>query len=311
MKKKIIFFIIILLLQFNPVLGSISNKIIVNIGTEIVTSYELKNKIRMILFLSGQELTQNNIDKAKKVSLTSLINYKIKKQEVKRNKINISKDKNVEQILRNLSNKYNTNEQGLIDIFKQNNLDFEAYLEEVKIEMAWQKLVYKLYINKINLNEDDINKEISKTLSLNKEIEDYELAEIEIEFDNEINKLNKIKVITDEIKKIGFENTALNYSIAPSASDKGKIGWISSASLSKTILKEIQTLKLGEISKPIIKSNSILIYKLLNSKKTNVSNINENELKRNIINREKNQLLNLYSSNHLSKLKNSVSIIFK
>ncbi len=177
--------------------------------------------------------------------------------------------------------------------------------------MAWQKLVYKLYINKINLNEDDINKEISKTLSLNKEIEDYELAEIEIEFDNEINKLNKIKVITDEIKKIGFENTALNYSIAPSASDKGKIGWISSASLSKTILKEIQTLKLGEISKPIIKSNSILIYKLLNSKKTNVSNINENELKRNIINREKNQLLNLYSSNHLSKLKNSVSIIFK
>ena len=311
MKKKIIFFIIILLSQFIPVLGSISNKIIVNVGTEIVTSYELKNKIKIILFLSDQELTQNNIDRAKKASLTSLINYKIKKQEVKRNKINVSKDKNVEQILRNLSDEYNTNEQGLIDIFKQNNLDFEAYLEEVKIEMAWQKLVYRLYINKINLNEDDINKEISKTLSLNKEIENYELAEIEIEFDNEINKLNKIKVITDKIKKIGFENTALNYSIAPSAPDKGKIGWISSTSLSKNILKEIQTLKLGEVSEPIIKSNSILIYKLLNSKKINVSNINENELKKNIINREKNQLLNLYSSNHLSKLKNSVSIIFK
>ena len=311
MKKKIIFFIIILLSQFIPVLASISNKIIVNVGTEIVTSYELKNKIKIILFLSGQELTQNNIDRAKKASLTSLINYKIKKQEVKRNKINVSKDKNVEQILRNLSDEYNTNEQGLIDIFKQNNLDFEAYLEEVKIEMAWQKLVYRLYINKINLNEDDINKEISKTLSLKKEIENYELAEIEIEFDNEINKLNKIKVITDKIKEIGFENTALNYSIAPSAPDKGKIGWISSTSLSKNILKEIQTLKLGEVSEPIIKSNSILIYKLLNSKKINVSNINENELKKNIINREKNQLLNLYSSNHLSKLKNSVSIIFK
>ena len=311
MKKKIIFFIVILLSQFIPVLGSISNKIIVNVGTEIVTSYELKNKIKIILFLSGQELTQNNIDRAKKASLTSLINYKIKKQEVKRNKINVSKDKNVEQILRNLSDEYNTNEQGLIDIFKQNNLDFEAYLEEVKIEMAWQKLVYRLYINKINLNEDDINKEISKTLSLKREIENYELAEIEIEFDNEINKLNKIKVITDKIEEIGFENTALNYSIAPSAPDKGKIGWISSNSLSKNILKEIQTLKLGEVSEPIIKSNSILIYKLLNSKKINVSNINENELKKNIINREKNQLLNLYSSNHLSKLKNSVSIIFK
>ena len=79
----------------------------------------------------------------------------------------------------------------------------------------------------------------------------------------------------------------------------------------KKHIKRDQTLKLGEVSEPIIKSNSILIYKLLNSKKINVSNINENELKKNIINREKNQLLNLYSSNHLSKLKNSVSIIFK
>ena len=123
--------------------------------------------------------------------------------------------------------------------------------------MAWQKLVYRLYINKINLNEDDINKEISKTLSLNKEIENYELAEIEIEFDNEINKLNKIKVITDEIKKIGFENTALNYSIAPSAPDKGKkLVGLAPNSLSKNILKEIKTLKLGEISNQL--SNQIL-----------------------------------------------------
>ena len=311
MKKKIFFFILIFFSQFNPVLGSISNKIIANVGSEIVTSYELKNKIKMILFLSGQELTQNNIDRAKRASLASLINYKIKKQEVKRNKIDILKDKNVEQILKNLSNKYNTNEQGLIDIFKRNNLDFDAYLEEVKTEMAWQKLVYRLYVNKINLNEDDINKEITKILCIRKEIKEYELAEIEIEFDNEMNKLNKIKVVTDEIKKIGFENTAFNYSIAPSASDKGKIGWISSTSLSKNILKEIKNLKLGEISKPIIKSNSILMYKLLNSKKVNVSNVNEDQLKKTIINREKNQLLNLYSSNHLSKLKNSVSIILK
>lgn len=295
----------------NPVLGSISNKIIVNVGNEIVTSYELKNKIKMILFLSGQEISQLNIDRAKNASLTSLINYKIKKQEVKRNKIKISKDKNVDQILINLSNKYNTDEQGLVDIFKKNNLDYEAYLEEVKIEMAWQKLVYRLYINKINLNEEEINKEISKILSIRKEIEEYDLAEIEVEFDNEKNKINKINVLKDEIKKIGFENAALKYSIAPSAADKGKIGWINSTALSKNILKEIKNLQLGEISKPIIQSNSILMYKLLNLKKIDVANTNEAQLKKMVINRERNQLLSLYSSNHLSKLKNSVSIIFK
>ena len=67
-----------MLFQFNYSNATISTKIVANVGNEIITSYELKNKIRIILLLSGQELSQNNVDK-KNLSMTSLINYKIKK----------------------------------------------------------------------------------------------------------------------------------------------------------------------------------------------------------------------------------------
>ena len=42
--------------------------------------------------------------------------------------------------------------------FLQNNLDYEVYLDEVKVEIAWQKLIFKLFNNMINLNEEEIKK---------------------------------------------------------------------------------------------------------------------------------------------------------
>ena len=58
------------------------NKIIIKVGNEIVTSYELKNKIMRSLILSGIEINQDNIDKLKK-SVENLISNKLIKIEIK------------------------------------------------------------------------------------------------------------------------------------------------------------------------------------------------------------------------------------
>ena len=312
-KKKIILLLIINFLIFKtiPVYSFISSKIIANVGNEIITSYELKNKIKIILFLSGQDINQDNINKTKESSFTSLVNYKIKKQEVKKYKIPIEVDVNVRKILGNVFSRYNTDQLGLKNIFLQNDLDYQVYLDEVKTEVAWQKLIYKLFNNKINLNEDDIKREIEKVLSAQKEIEEYELAEIEVEFDDDLNKKNKINVLKKEINSIGFENTAIKYSISSSSSDKGNIGWVSSTSLSGSLLEEIKKINLGDVTSPIIQANSILFYKLLNSKKINSNNINIEILKKRILNQERNEMLSIYSNNYLSKIKNTILIEYK
>ena len=66
-----LFFIILFLLFFHnkPIYSAINNKIIAKIGNEIITSYELENKIRTILFFSKKELNQDNINQIKKITL--------------------------------------------------------------------------------------------------------------------------------------------------------------------------------------------------------------------------------------------------
>ena len=60
--------------------ASVENKIIANVGDKIISSYELKTKIKLLLFLSNQELNQDNINTTKAIAINSLINYKLKKK---------------------------------------------------------------------------------------------------------------------------------------------------------------------------------------------------------------------------------------
>ena len=43
-----------------------NNKIIIKVDDQIITSFELKNKIKTVLLLTNLDLNQENIDKIKK-----------------------------------------------------------------------------------------------------------------------------------------------------------------------------------------------------------------------------------------------------
>ena len=303
---KIIFIIPTYLILINVSFANIQNKIIANIGNQIITSHELKNKIITNLILNNQEVNQSNVNNDKQSALRSLVNYKLKKNEVNRVKISTSLEA-VNNHLAKISSRYNTDVNGLKNIFLSNNLNFELYLDEIKTEFAWQKLIYQLYKEKIFLDKEQINDELKQIIAKQKNLVEYELAEIELLNEN-TGSDDKIKKLKQEINLIGFENAAIKYSISPSSMDGGKLGWISINSLSKKIAGILSKMEKDEISVPILKANSILFLKILNKRETNLTQKNIELIKDKIIASKKNELLNLFANSHLTKIKNNTLI---
>ena len=192
------------------------------------------------------------------------------------------------------------------NIFKINNLDLEYYLNELKTELKWRKFIYKTYQKRISFDDISIERDIKEFLAKKKKIDEYKISEIEI-LNNENSKKN-IEEVKNEIKKNGFEAAAVKYSISSSAAKKGDIGWIKSTSLSKQIYEIISTLNINQISGPILKSNSIVFLKLVNKKNVSNQEIDIEKIKSNFINVKRNEIFSLYSSSHLSKLKNQTLI---
>ena len=295
------------MLKENISFASIQNKILVNIGNQIITSYELKNRVKTFLILNNKELNQANIDVTKNEALNFLINLKLKKEEIIKYKITTNNNA-VLNHLDNIASSYNTDKNGLKIIFQNNDLSYDLFLDGIKTEFAWQQLIFNLHQNKIKLNEKEIDEELNKITTKQKQVEEYNLAEIEVILENNFNDKEKIEEIKNQINEIGFKNTSIKYSTSLSALEGGNLGWINSQALSNIILNTVKKMKPGDVSEPIFQSETATFIKLLDKRKISFSDINLKKMKDQIIAQKKNELLNLFSNSYLSKIKNTTFI---
>ena len=312
-KIKLVILVMTFFVFGNNVYAEIKNSIIAKIGNEIITNFDIENKIKTNLYLSGEEINQQNVNKIKALTLKSLINLKLKSNEVKKHSL-ITNDQAIAQYLDTIANNLNLSRVDLINQFKIYEIDYDQFVEDVKTEFLWQRLVARTYLDRIKVNEDQINFELKKILekeNKNTSVVEYNLSEIEIIFETSKEEIDLKNRIDDDIKKIGFKKTAIKYSTSSTALNGGLIGWINSNLLSSIYSNVVKNLQIGQISQPIKKGNTITFLKLNDRKEfEKPQNIDLEQLKVSIENNKKNELLNLYSSSHLSKIKNITLIEF-
>ena len=301
MKIKNYFFIILLTLFFDSFVVAKNTKILVKIESEIITNFDVQNKIISSLILAKKQINQENINNFKKASLENLIQNRLKKIELK--KYNIKKDD--EQINLYLNSISSNNVEKMKNIFKDYDLDFKEFTDQIDVEFKWRKFIYQIYKKKINIKPEDVNREISDKLKKQKNKVKYNLSEIEILSNNTSSNLEVIALIQDEIKVAGFESAVSKFSISSTSSKSGELGWINSNSLSKEFLKILNKMQKGQVSDPIMKQDKIIFLKLNDKKTSNYTNIDFDKLKNDLLVKKQNELFELYSNSHLSKLRNT------
>ena len=309
MFKKYIFFLLsLIVIDFSFFSAkAIKNKIIVKIDNNIITDYELKNKLKTSLILSNQEINQINIDKNKRRALLYLIDLKLKTNELSKYKVEVDKLNVRNQLLALSANNIIEFEKK----FQKFGINFESFIEELKIETAWKQLMYKIYKEKVKINQEELEKQVLNYIKNSSNITELKISEIEINLDENFNYENEVTFINKEIQKNGFGETALKFSSSPSSKNFGNIGWVNEESLSPQISKILRNMKVGDISPPIKNINTLLFLQLTDKKITKAENINIQELKKRMSEQKKNELFNLYSRSHLSKLKNNSLIEYK
>ncbi len=292
-----IFFSFILLT--NNLKSNIQSSIIVKVDTKIITSFEVKNKILSTLIISENEITQENIDSLKRQTLDNLILYKLKEIELERFNFKVN-DQNLNSAIKRIAK---NDVKRLKNSFERYNLDFNLWKKEIETELKWRQFIFFRYSKKIEIDEKTIDEEVRRIKETSSNNVEANLSEIEIFQDEKVKNEELITKILQNIRQNGFENTALKYSVAESSTEKGSLGWINLNILSQKIKDAVKVLQPGQVSKPIIQPNSILFLKL-NSLRTSQNKIDNELIKKNIIIQKQNELFNLYSRSHLSKLKN-------
>ena len=303
-KKIILIFFLTFISLIN--VAALESRIIYKVDNEIITNIDIKNQFRYLLILNNN-LKDLNKQQILQISKQSAIREKIKKIEVLKNFKKLKIENKFEIIL--LKNFYSQFQIKTIEEFKdylkKSNVKFKEIKEKIIIDALWNELIINKYSSKIDINLEKIKDKINK---MDKSIsKDYLLSEIIFEVANKDEIKIKYNKIKKSIDKIGFQNSSSIYSISDSAKTGGKIGWVDENSFSETVKKKISSLNKGDISKPIITANGVLILKI-DDIKTTVIDINfDKELKR-IVDYERNKQLNQYSKIYYNKIKRNIEI---
>ena len=302
MKKK--FLILLFFLTLNQA-QSIETKIIHNIQNEIITNIDIKNEFKYLIALNN---SLKKLDKEKILSISneSIIREKIKKIEILKNFKEIKINEDYSSIL--IKNIYSRINLKSLNEFEQYLKDYGLTINDIKtkttIDALWNELIMQKYGSKININKNKIEEEILKNSKI--QTKEYQLSEIIFEVINKEEIDKKYNEVAKSIDKEGFKNSAAIYSFSESAKIGGDIGWINENSLNDNIKKNIKDLKKGQITKPIILSNGIMILKLEDTK-TSETTINVKDELKKAINYERNRQLNQYSKIYYNKIKKNLN----
>ena len=285
--------------------AKIDNYIVVKVGSHLITSIDIQNEIITNLIINKIEITQENINNNKNISVKNLINNSIKKNEVDKFEIKNYNEEDLQKYINEVAKNFNTNTNGLKEIFITSGINYDAFVEKHETELLWNTLIFNIYKNQFNINIVEVENDVEKILKT--ETVQYNLSEIEIP--NIENNKDKLNNILELIKKEGFETVAKKFSIATSAEKGGLIGWFSNKVLSKKYLEQIKKLNINEISSPIVNENSFFILKI-NDIKKNINEIESDKIKEQILLKKKEEKLNLFSRSHFSNLENTIPINF-
>ena len=238
--------------------------LIATVNSEVVTTYDLSQRIQLALKSLQLEDTIKNRDSVRERVLELLILEKIKNNEAVKNEVSYTDD----ELIQFASILYNFPKDKFEDFksyIETEELDIDVLFEQLSSELLWKKLVRDKFSSLITINENEIDRAINEIKQKQGKIE-YNLTEILFEssnknYENEVqNKIDKFLSLLDQ--GISFSTLAKKFSDTNTQEIDENLNWVFEENLDNQTRGILMNMKSGEISNKIKIENGYKIIKL-------------------------------------------------
>ena len=304
--KKIIFSLVVLLFFTQNCYGVIKDSLYATVGKKAITYSDIINEIKIILILNNESFSKDKRNLLESTAVKTAIQKNIKQIEIEKFSNLDFSNADVDNELKKLANQTNRSLDDLKKAFYTNGIDIMLVRSRIETELLWNSLIFKIYKNSLSIDENEINEQLA--ISKNKKnVSEFLLSEIIFSLVEKDNLELEAKKIKERIKSEGFEQVAMSLSIAETAENGGRLGWISETVMAEKFKSNIINTHIGETTKPILLPNGVLIFKV-NDKRIKKNEIDLEAIKNELVNIEKNKLLKMYSLSHYDKIRRSIAI---
>ncbi len=165
--SRIIIFIIIFNFNSNA-FAIIDHRIAVLVNDQIITSYDITQRMKINAILQGINITAENNNQLANIVVDELIKEKLKSEKLTEYDITVSNEEYLLQEGIFFKNKpYNKKE--ILEIFEENNINYSSLQNQLTNEMSWSKLISGIYYRLTSASEIEIEEVMLKNPGITEE----------------------------------------------------------------------------------------------------------------------------------------------
>jgi len=274
MKARLLSAGILIVLLF-PVIDSraeISNRVVSVVNNDIITLYELNNRVKKRTGKTSDELKQMSEEyfiQARRELIEEMITEKLEQQKIEELKLQASQEE-VDSEIENIKKSNNWTQEDLIVSLKDQDMTLEELRAQIKEQLEISNLINYEVKSKAVILESQLLKYYQDNPDKYKEDEQVHVAGIFLLMKDQNNKdeLNELTKKGEEtLNRIkngeDFAALAKEYSQGPGADEGGELGKFNTAEIDAELKKAIDGLSDGGVSGLITRDTGIQIIKLI------------------------------------------------
>jgi peptidyl-prolyl cis-trans isomerase SurA len=248
-----------------PQLPSLGEGVLVSVNDDLITSYDLKQRMLLLIVTSGVEVNQDNYQAFQQQALNNLIDERLKQQEIKHWKVPIS-DKEVDEEIERMAQQSNLTAPQLLAELKKVGIEPQTLRSQISTDMGWNGLVGGRYHSAASVGTAQINATMDRIIA-NGQKPQYQISDIFLDPQSagsmEAAQNGAQQLYTQlQNKTAPFQAVARQFSRLPSAAQGGDEGWVVSGNITPEIENQLKVMKPGEISPPITTKDGVYIVLL-------------------------------------------------
>jgi len=239
------------------------------VNDDIVTTHDLRQRTLFMVATTGIERDEKSIARAQQQALRNLVDEHIQMQEAEKFDQTIA-DEEVNQSVARLIGRNGLDPNEVVQRLASVGVSIETMRDQVRSEIAWQRIINGLYGSRIRISDAQIDETINR-ISANASKPNYRVAEIYIEASPDIGGIDgameganaMIKQLSDGAP---FPLLAQQFSSAPTAAKGGDLGWVREGELRPEVDEVIIQMEVGNLSKPIQVPGGVYVVALVDKK---------------------------------------------
>jgi peptidyl-prolyl cis-trans isomerase SurA len=285
MLRPLPFLILLTSLWLEPLFAAeVCNRVVAVVNNDVITLYELNNRIKEMTGEAPEELMQKNeamFRDAQQKILEMLIDEKIAKAKIKELGIKVS-EKQVDSYLEKLKRDNQWTQEDLVAMLQKEGLSYERYRERVKNDIERAQLIEYEVRSKIIIRDEAIQKYYEEHKGTFGVAEKVQLAGIflmrkNLKSEEEMRELyKKAQDLSAKLKSgADFGQIAATYSEGPGAKQGGDLGQFTVDHLEAGLKSVVEALPEGGISDPLVRPNGIQIIKVVKKQTGKIRSLEE------------------------------------